>query len=35
MAPYTGRVAKPGLSDSIQDYLKAIYKLQAATAGSR
>ena len=30
MAPYTGRVPKQGLSESIQDYLKSVYKLQAA-----
>jgi DtxR family Mn-dependent transcriptional regulator len=28
-APYTERVAKPALSDAIQDYLKEIYKLQS------
>jgi DtxR family Mn-dependent transcriptional regulator len=28
-APYTGRVAKPALSDAIQDYLKKLYHLQA------
>ena len=27
-APYTGRVAKPALSDAIQDYLKELYHLQ-------
>ena len=27
--PYTGRVAKPGLSESIQDYLKQLYHLQS------
>jgi DtxR family transcriptional regulator, Mn-dependent transcriptional regulator len=32
-APYTGRVAKPALSDAIQDYLKEIYHLQ--TEGGR
>ena len=30
MAPYTGRVAKPGLSESIQDYLKQLYHLQSS-----
>ena len=28
MAPYTGRVPKQGLSESIQDYLKQLYHLQ-------
>ena len=32
-AAYTGRVAKPALTESIQDYLKEIYKLQ--DGGSR
>jgi DtxR family transcriptional regulator, Mn-dependent transcriptional regulator len=32
-APYTGRVAKPALSDAIQDYLKELYHLQ--TGGGR
>src|SRR5215471_12672669 len=32
-APYTGRVAKPALSDAIQDYLKEIYHLQADEDG--
>jgi DtxR family transcriptional regulator, Mn-dependent transcriptional regulator len=27
-APYTGHVAKPALSDAIQDYLKELYHLQ-------
>ena len=27
-APYTGPVAKPALSDAIQDYLKELYHLQ-------
>ena len=30
MAPYTGRVAKSGLSESIQDYLKQLYHLQSS-----
>ena len=35
IAGYTGRVAKPGLSESIQDYLKGSTTCRAATTGSR